>query len=237
MKHEVEIDLQELFLHWVKQLKFILPLTLLASLGAFLVCMLLPAQYTASTRIYVPNRTSSYAMAYSDYQAANHIIADYQVLITGENVTKALIRELELPLTVRELEKKIRLEAPEDTRFLEISVTDHDPELAARMANTLRRITCSEILRVMDVDAVNLVYEAEVPQKPSGPKTLKITLLTALVAFCLLTMGFSLAHMMDDTIRTEEDVQARLGLHVLAVFPDSRALNSPKKNSKKNQRC
>jgi capsular polysaccharide biosynthesis protein len=160
-------------------------------------------------------------ISYSDYQIANQMIEDYKVLITGANVTQAVVEKLNLEISEDVLEKMIRLEAPKNTRFLEISITDTDPARAVLIANAVREVACTEIKRIMDVEAVNLVYEAEMPKKPSGPPVLNITVLCAGVALCVLMLYFSIRHMMDDSIRTEEDVAARLGLNVLAVIPSS----------------
>ena len=218
---ELEIDLQDLILHMIKKAKKILLTALLCAALALTVSSMLPPQYTASTRIYVLNRERGIEISYSDYQVANQMIADYKVLITGANVTKEVIRKLELPMTEEDLEKMIRLEAPKDTRFLEISITSEDPAQAVAIANGVREVACTEIQRILDVEAVNLVYEAEMPQEPSGPPILKITLIAAAAAACLMAMYYAFRYVMDDAIRTEEDVEAHLGLHVLAVIPSS----------------
>ena len=206
---EMEIDLQDMLLYLLKKMKIILPLVCFCATVAFLISsQFMPVMYTASTRIYVLNREDGIDISYSDYQVANQMIEDYKVLITGANVTQAVVDKLELQISKDALEKMIRLDAPKNTRFLEISITDTDPARAVLIANTVREI-------------VNLVYEAEMPQKPSGPPVLKITILSACTALCVLMLFFSIRHMMDDSIRTEEDVAARLGLNVLTVIPNS----------------
>ena len=124
---ELEIDLWDLMLHMMKKSKSILLVALLCAVLALMVGCLLPSEYTASTRIYVLNRERGLDISYSDYQVADQMLADYKVLITGANVTQEVIDKLELPMTKDELEKIIRLEAPKDTRFLEISITSKDP--------------------------------------------------------------------------------------------------------------
>lgn len=225
---EMEIDVQGLFLHLMKKAKRILVMTLLCTGLALLVSCLLPPKYTASTRIYVLNRERGIEISYSDYQIANQMIEDYKVLITGANITQEVIRELELPMTREQLEKMIHLEAPKDTRFLEISITADDPGQAVAIANMVREIACEEIKRIMDVEAVNLVYEAEMPREPSGPPIGKITILSGLAALFLMALYYAVRYVMDDSIRTEEDVEAYLGLHVLAVIPNSEKMNRQK---------
>ena len=67
------------------------------------------------------------------------------------------------------------------------------------------------------------------PQEPSGPPVLKITVISGAVSLCLMMMYHAFRYIMDDSIRTEEDVEAHLGLHVLAVIPNSERIS--KQNS------
>lgn len=221
-EYGMEIDLQELLLHLLKKMKIIVPIVLLCATVGFCVSVtLLPVEYTASTRIYVLNREEGMGISYSDYQIANNMIEDYKVLITGANITQSVIEKLGLEIDKERLEKMIQLEAPKNTRFIEISITDSDPARAVLVANTVREIACEEIKRIMNVEAVNLVYEAEMPEKPSGPPVAGITLLSACIAFVISTLYIAIKHMIDDSIRNEEDVVRYMGLNVLAVIPIS----------------
>lgn len=221
-EHEFEVDLLDLFWYLLRRIKIILAVALLCALAAFGISRyVLPLEYTASTRIYILNRDGQNALSYSDYQIANQMIEDYKVLITGENVTKKVIQQLGLNLTPAVLEKRIELEAPQDTRVLQISITDTDPNRAMLIANKVREVACDEIKRIMDVEAVNLVYEAELPQKPSGPHVARNTVIAAFLGLMLTAAFLTARRLLDDAIRTEEDVSRRLGLGVLGTIPAS----------------
>jgi capsular polysaccharide biosynthesis protein len=74
---------------------------------------------------------------------------------------------------------------------------------------------------IMNVDAVNLVYEADVPSAPSGPSAKKNTVLAAIIGFVAVVGIYVVTFLLDDTIRTEEDVEKHLGLPTLGVIPVS----------------
>lgn len=222
---EMELDLGALMLHLLKKSKIIGAVTLLTAIGAFCVSsFLIPVRYTASTRVYVLNNNTGSDLSYSDYQLADQMIEDYSILITGTNVTKEVISRLKLAVTEEKLEKMIRVEVLRNTRILQISVKDTDPQRAAEIANCVRTVASDQIKRIMAVEAVNLIYEAQTPLEPSGPDVLKITLFSALGGMVLAAMYFAISHVTDDSIRTEEDVAAQLNLCVLSVVPDSEAL-------------
>lgn len=221
-KNENEIDLLDLFFFLKKRWLMIALFFVIGAVAGLLYTQLfVDTVYTANTRMYVLNRSSESNVVYSDFQISNQLMEDYKVLITGENVTKKVISTLGLDMSNRQLAEKITVSAKDNTRVLQISVTDTDPERAKDIANCVREISGEQIRQIMDVDAVNLVYEAEVPQSPSGPNIMKNTALAAFVGLIAIIGVLVVIYLLDDTIRTEEDVERYLGLSTLGVIPIS----------------
>lgn len=224
-QNEMELDLLELFHYLKKKLWLIGAAFLVCAVVGFAVSQLLMApKYTAATRMYVLNRTSEANVVYADIQTSTYLLNDYKVLITGENVTTEVIRMLGLNDTPRQLEGKIKVTAPDNTRVLQINVTEKDPVLAADIANCVRDVAAAQIEEIMDVDAVKLVYPAAVPENPSSPNVMLNTMIAAAFGVFLSVFVLVVAFMLDDTIRTEEDVARYLGLSTLGVIPAAEEL-------------
>ena len=222
---DAEIDILDLMHYLRKKILFIVLICVLCAVGGFVTTRYLIApQYTASTRVYVLNRSNENMVVYSDYQISSQMLSDYKVLITGRNVTREVVENLGLDMDGTELAKKISVTAPEGTRFVQISVTDTDPVRAAQIANMVRQIASVQIRELMDVDAVNLVYEAEVPGKPSAPNVGQYTLMAAVIGLIVVLAVLVVVYVLDDTIRTEEDVTRYLNLSVMGVIPLDAAL-------------
>lgn len=234
---ETEIDLLELFHYLKKKILIILAVTIaFAGIGFFGTKLLIQPEYTASTRMYVLNRSSEINVVYSDFQTSTLLLRDYEVLITGRNVTEEVIDRLNLPMSPGTLASKISVSTPSGTRVLQISVTDSDPQRAADIANAVREIAAEQIQSIMVVDAVKDVYEAAVPGGPSGPDVSGNTITAALIGFAVSLIVFVVIFLLDDTIRTEEDVEHYLGLSVLGVIPSAEdiAVTVNKKAEKKH---
>lgn len=224
---ETEMDLLELFHHLKKKIPFLLAACLICAVATFAVTtLLIPQKYTAVTRVYVLNRSEDTAVVSADFSLSDYMINDYKVLITGRNVTKEVISQLNLDMTHRELSKMIQVSAPDNTRVLQISVTDTEAQRAAEIANGVRDVAVAQIKAIMDVDAVNLVYAAETPEEPASPDVWKNTLVGALVGLLAAAGVYSVIFLLDDTIRTEEDVERYLGISTVGVIPLSRELDS-----------
>lgn len=220
-----EIDLVGLFRYLVKKTWIVLGIAVILGVLGFTVSQfILPQEYVASSRVYVLNRSETAGVASSDFALSNYMVSDYKALITGQNVTDFVIETLRLDLSHEELSDKITVSAESNTRVLQISVTDTDAQLAADIANCVREAASEQIKSIMDVDAVNLIYEAKVPEEPSSPDVLKNTVLSAaaggLLAVCFLSATFFL----DDSIKTEEDVERYLGISTFGVIPYSAGL-------------
>lgn len=224
---ELQINLLEVLSFLKKKVWIIVLVAAISGIAGFLYNALFSVpEYTASTRVYILNRQDENAIYYADLQTSSQFINDYTVLITGQNVTKTVVNKLNLDESFSKLASRITVTAPEDTRILEISITHEDPLLAANIANAVRQEATEQIEKIMDGNAVNLIYEADVPMSPSSPGSGKIALIAAALGFAVSVAVLAVIFIMDDTVRTEEDVERYLSLSILGVIPASTELGS-----------
>jgi len=221
----IELDLVDLFYYLKKKIALILVVTLVAVLlGCLITAFAIPNKYTASTRIYVINRSDD-SVAYSDIQVTDKLLNDYKVLITGRNVTKLVVEELQLDMSYAELASCITVTAPENTRVVQINVEHTDPALAAKLANAVCKTAAEQIREIMAVE-VNIIYEAEEPTAPTSPDVKISTLLAGVIGFVGVVSVLCVIYAMDDSIRSEEDVERYLGLSTLGIIPISAELGN-----------
>lgn len=233
-KIELEVDLHSLIYYLKKKIAIILAVTAIFALVAFVIsAFFIVPEYRASTRVYILNRSNEQNVVSSDFSISNYMIKDYAVLITGRNVTDKVVEKLGLKMSSSVLGSKISISALDNTRVLQISVQDKDPQLAAQIANSVREEAAIQIKQIMDVDAVNLVYEAKIPTAPVSPNVREITLLWAAIGLLLSVGVFVVIFVMDDAIRTEEDAERYLGLATLGVIPVSDDLDTGIKKAKR----
>ena len=133
---ETEIDLVELF--WVLWRK--LPLMIAVGLFTALLAFggskfLMTPTYQSVTKIYVLNKqdNSNTNVTYSDLQAGTQLVKDYSELIKSRFVLEAVIEQLDLPLGYEQLNGKVAVSTPTDTRVISITVTDSSPVMAMKI--------------------------------------------------------------------------------------------------------
>lgn len=229
---EVTIDLMELFSAlWAKKTIIILSAVFMALVAFVGTKMFVTPKYTSVTKLFVmaKNDDTSASATYTDLQTGSMLTKDYMELVKSRPVLEKTISKLKLDVTPEELAEMITTETPTDTRIMSISVTDDDPKEAKQIADTLRKAVSVQITEIMNADSVNTVEEGNLPTSPSSPNVKKNMMLGALLGL-VISMGFIvLISILDDTVKTPDDVEKYLGLNVLTSIPIQEGSSTPKR--------
>lgn len=231
----IEIDLQELFgllLHWL----WLIVLCGIAAgaVGFVLSRFVIVPQYESTTTVYILSKNdNNNSLTYSDTQLANQLTKDYEELITSRNVLEQVIDQFQLweEYSYNGFKSKVTVSNPSDTRMISITVKDTDPAVAQQLADSIRDFSAERITSVMNIEAVNVVDTASLPTAPSEPSIIKWTVLGAAIGIFLSAVILIIRFLMDDTIKSSEDIEKYLSLSTLALIPDSQL--EEKRNVKK----
>lgn len=216
---EMEIDLLEVF-HVLLHRWYLIILCAIA-LGAvalgFTKFFITP-QYEASSMIYILSKTTSISDAL-DLQLSKQLAVDFETLAKSRPVVESVIDDLGLDTDYETLVKTINVTNPASTSILKISVQNPDAKLACDISNAMSDETANQIAKVMVTDKPSTVEEAMVPKNPVSPSLQKNTLIAALAGAFLMCVILIFRYLMDDRIKTEEDIIKYLELNALASIP------------------
>lgn len=231
---EMEIDLGEIFMVLVNKIPQMISVGLFAALAVFLVTrFVVTPTYESTTKVYILNKQENSSVTYSDLQMGTQLTKDYAELIRSRFVLEETIQMLGLDTTYESLKTRVTVTTPADTRIIYITVSDHNPAQAMRIANAVREAASQHITNVMDIEAVNVAETADMPSVKSSPAVLKMTVLGGLAGVFIVAAVSILFYLLDDTIKTSEDVERYLGLSTLAMIP---LAEGEKKASKKGRK-
>lgn len=133
------------------------------------------------------------------------------------------------------LKSCITLDNPTDTRILNVSVTYPDAEKAKAIVDELANVASSYIGDKMEVIPPKIIEDGEIPTVQTSPSMSKNTML-GLLAGLILSAGIVVViTIMNDSIKTEDDIEKYLGISTLAVVPDRKDYIGKKKKSKKKK--
>lgn len=236
---EIEIDLSEVFRVLLDKIWVIILAGVIAALVVVAGTILfITPQYESTTKMYVLSKQDSNTLTSQDMQTSLSLTKDYAELIKSRTVTEGVITQLNLDMTHEELLKKMSVDSATDTRILSISVKDPDPYVACEIANAIRDVAANHIKNVMDIDAVNIVETANIPDHKVSPSITKNGLIGGIAGVVIAVAIVLISYLSNDTIKTQEDVERYLGLSTLGTIPmsENERKKKKKKKSKKQKR-
>lgn len=221
-----EIELKSLLQIVRKRWWAILLITIVAiSASAVYSFLIVKPIYQSNTSLYVGKNTESEAgIAYNDILLGDRLVNDYRELVKSRLISEIVINKLKLQdISATKMAEKLSVNSKKDTRLIEISAIDENPEAARAIADKVAEVFREKVTEIMQVENVQIIDKAEVPKSPIKPNK-KMNL--AIAGVLGLMIGFGLAFIIeyfDDTIKTPEDIQKYLDLPVVGtipVFPD-----------------
>ena len=227
---EETISLKDLFATLKKRALLILTITVLAVLVSGVTSFfLLTPIYQSSTQLLV-NQSKDEGTTYNtaEIQANLQFIETYNVIMKSPAILDKVIDELELDMSPSALANKITVASEQNSQVVKVSVTDENPEMAAKIANTVAGTFQKEIVEIMNVDNVSILAKAEVSDhaSPIKPQPL-MNIAIALVVGLMLGVGIAfLLEYLDNTMKTEQDIERILGVPVIGVIGQIDASNS-----------
>ena len=219
---EETISLKELFLTLKKRLSLIIIITAIATATSGIVSyFLLTPIYQSSTQILV-NQSKDEQQVYNagEVQTNLQLINTYNVIIKSPAILDKVIEKEKLDMTAGELNGLVTVASEQNSQVVNITVQNEDPKKAADIANSIATTFKEEISNIMNVDNVNILTQAQVGENPSPIKPQPVlNMAIALVVGALVGVGIAfLLEYLDNTIKTEQDIEKQLGLPVLGAI-------------------
>ena len=220
---EETISLQELFQVLKKRAALILIITIIAALVAGMFSSLcITPKYRVSSQILV-NKAESENSIYSSNEVSTNVqlINTYNEIIKSPAVLQSVIDDLELDLTIEELNKKISVSSANNSQVMNIVVEDESILNAVNIANKTAQVFKEKIVDIMNVNNVTILSKARVKgnESPVSPNTLLNTAI-GLVVGLMASIGLAfLLEYLDNTFKTEKDIEKHLELPILGVIP------------------
>ena len=204
------MTLLELFQLLKNHLKLVIALPIIFALVTAVGSWIFLANtYTANVSMYVlanSSETQSNTSLSTDLSASQMITNDVSELIQSERVLNQAANQLGMS----ESELKgydIKVTSSTTTRLITISVTGDTPNSAAAIANGIADTTNSVAQEIMNIEAVNVIDQAEVPTSPSGPPRTMYTAVAFLAGIFVAVAIVVLMDMINTRIRKPEEIE------------------------------
>lgn len=221
---EETISLKEIFEVLKKRLVLIISLIIAAAVisGVVSYFVITPMYESSSQFIVNQNESEEEDGQYdkSDIQSNVELINTYNVIIKSPAILDEVVDELGLSISSSDLEDKLDVSSEEDSQVVTVNASDPDPEMASNMANTTVEVFQDQIPDLMNVDNVSVLSTAVTKADPSpvSPRPM-LNIAIAIVLGGMVGVGLAfLLEYLDNTIKTEDDIEKNLGVPVLGVI-------------------
>jgi capsular polysaccharide biosynthesis protein len=177
--------------------------------------------YESNALLYIgKNIENDSSIAYNDLLVGERLVNDYREIVKSRRITEMAIARLELEnVSSPEFAQKLNIQSKKDTRLIEITAQDLNPEKAKNIVNTVAEVFSEEIVKIMEIKNIQIIDAAIVNVNPIKPNT-KMNVAVALVLGIMIGIGLIfLIEFLDNTVRTSEDVVKYVELPVIGTIP------------------
>lgn len=221
-----EFNVLEFLKYYFSKIIFILIFTFVGLVGGIFYTTLIQVPVYRSQTSLVLNSTTT--ITQNDVNLNKNLVSTYREIVKSRRILNMVIDNLDLDLTYEELKGQVQVSSVNDTELIVISVYNKDNTLAKQIADEIAKTFKTEIVEIYNIENVSIIDKALVSDAPSNVHKLKQYIIGAGSGFLLCSLIIVIRFYMDDTVKTEEDIENKLELPVLGMVPKYKT----KKNKK-----
>ena len=223
---EIEIDLQRLFSALMNKSWLIGIVAVLFAVVTLLGTILfVTPQYQSTAMFYVNNNNlsigeASVSISSSDISASKSLVNSYIVILRTRETLNDVIDYSGVDRTYAQMRNMITASAVDNTEIFQVTVTGEDPAEAEKIADAIAHILPKRISSIIEGTSAKVVDSAVMPTKASSPNYTKNTMIGFALGMALAAAVIILTALMDNTIRSEEDITSTIKYPILTSVPD-----------------
>lgn len=220
--NEIEIDLLELFYVLKKNIVALIISAIMgtAIFGAYSFLIAKPV-YESTAKIYILSQSTSLT-SFADIQISSSLAKDYEEMIFSRPVVLEVKKNLNLDYSYEKIKKRLTIKNPADTRCLDITCRSNDKHEARDMANEFATVSKRQIADIMNADEPKFFEKAVASTKPIKPEKVKNMAIGFILGLLTASVIIVLKHMINDSLKSEEDIERFLNMNTLAVIPNEK---------------
>ncbi|MCM1087050.1 MAG: Wzz/FepE/Etk N-terminal domain-containing protein [Muribaculaceae bacterium] len=215
----VEIDLLEILYLLVHRIWSILAAGMIVgALTGVFTHYCIEEVYSSTSKLYILS-TSTSITSLADIQIGTSLTKDYIELVQSRPVVEEVIENLGLDKTYEEVLEQMTFSNPADTRILVMTAKDPDPVLAKDIVDEFAIVARTNISTIMKTEEPSVVELGYIEEDPVSPNLLKNVLIGTLIGIFAMAAIFIATYMIDDTVKSSDDIEKYLGLNTLTSIP------------------
>ena len=227
----VTIDLQEIFNLLMKKIVWIGLAAAVCGIAGFVInWFVLRPVYQADAMMIVNTREEQNVLITNDQiNSARQLVNTYEVILKSDTVLDQVLSALiargmngASRLTLNDIKSKITVSPVNNTQVMKISAQDYDPDMALAMVDEILTVAPSIIIRTVKAGSVEVVSFPKLNPNPVSPKKIRNLALCVVGGAVAAAAFIIIQDLLDNTVKTDEDIRKKLDIPVLGVIPKVR---------------
>ena len=215
-----EIDILDFIKYYLSKIYIVAILLVIALIvGNIYINEFKTPLYKSNTTIILVSEKQEKDYTQSDINLNKNLVTTYSNIIKSKKVLNQVIKDLKLDYSYSKLYSEVNVSSVDNTEIIIISVSDADPVLAMRIADSIVPVFTLEVERIYKIENVSVVDTAEISEKPYNMNNLKSNVLFGLISIALGSMIIFIIYYFDSSVKSAEMIEDKLCLTVLGMIP------------------
>lgn len=219
---EREINISEVFDLVLRRLWIIVACVTVTTIISFCYSSyFIEPLYTSTGTLYVRNVQEKIddTVDVGEINASKSLVSTYIEILRSDTFTGIIAKDVNLGYSAGQIKGMLTMSALNNTEILQINVNNKNPEHAALIVNSILRNADEEIIRIVKAGSVEIIDTGRVPTSPTSPNIALNTVSGAVLGAIISMLIIVVIHIMDVSVRGEEDIVEKYEIPVLGVIP------------------
>lgn len=222
--NEIEIDLQELLMSYLRKWWLIAICVVVAAAAAFVLTkQFVTPTYRADISIYVNNDRGTESKDYlsnADLYAAQNLVNTYVSIAKSDRVLERIADTLGGDYTAEGLARAISASQLNETEIFRIYAVHENPAEAARIANAAALVAPEEIAGIIEGTSARVIDTAKIPTSHYTPNYGRALIIGAAIGLVAALAFLTVLFLQDTRIKDEDDLTNMFSLPILGRIPE-----------------
>lgn len=177
-------------------------------------------EYEAFSTLMIGKPQGYYeTIEYNDILLSQKLVSTYSEIAKSRTVSNEVIKNLGLDMSYEVLINKINIKQVGDTGIIKIESKDENPEFAAKLADEIAKVFITYVVKIMNVENVQIIDRAEIPLNPVKPVPILYMTASGILGIMIGVFTIFLVEYLDNRIKIADDIVEYLELPVIGIIP------------------
>lgn len=216
-----ELDIFEFLHYYSNKILFVLLFVVIGFIGSYIFTFStqVPIYESKTSLVLTKNDNNNATITQNDITLNKNLVPTYREIVKSRRILEQVIDNMGIDMDYETLTKNVEVNSIENTELIVISVYNENAVLAKSIADEIASVFKREIVEIYSIENISIIDQAQVSTKPYNVNVLKQFVIGCGLGFLISSLIVALFFYFDDTIKTEEDIEQKIGLPVLGSVP------------------